>query len=169
MTSKTRLRDPALLGLALCGLLVGAAAQAHHGWSSYNTVLPLYLEGTIAEVQWRNPHPEIIVVVGSPAPAVDPSQVVLRSDSDAGAIRDALAKAQPAQPGRYTLHLPPIARLERAGVAFAPQQGERVVALAYASCSEAGTARAAFVGLANGTTATQQISRNKGCNGAPRS
>jgi hypothetical protein len=170
MTTKTISLRRAALGVALCTLLVGTAAEAHHGWMSYNTELPLYLEGTVAEVHWRNPHPELVVVVGSPAPAVDPAKVPLRSDSEGAEIKDALAKAKSASPGRYTIHLPPIARLERAGVSAPPKPGERFVALAYASCSEAGTVRAAFSALANGTSAVQQISQAaKGCNGAPRS
>src|SRR5215218_10316814 len=158
----------AVLALALAALLSVPAAEAHHGWSSYDTQAPLYLEGTVAEVQWHNPHPELVVVIEAPAGAVDPSRVMLPSDAGAD-LRDALTRAQPAAPGRYTVHLPPIARLERAGVSAPPKAGARFVAIAYASCSEAGTARAAFVGLANGTSAVQQISQARGCNGAARS
>jgi hypothetical protein len=90
--------------------------------------------------------------------------------SDAGAdLREAVSRATPAAPGRYTVHLPPIARLERAGVSMPPKAGERLVAIAYASCSEPGTARAAYVGLADGSSAVQQITQARGCNGAARS
>jgi hypothetical protein len=156
------------LALMLAALLSVPAAEAHHGWSSYDTQAPLYLEGTVAEVQWRNPHPEMVVVVETQAGAVDPGKVSLPPDAGAD-LRDALARATPAAPGRYTIHLPPIARLQRAGVAAPPQAGERFVAIAYASCAEPGTARAGFVGFANGTTAVQQISQARGCEGAPRS
>ncbi len=159
----------AVLALALAALLSVPAAEAHHGWSSYNTQVPLYLEGIVAEVQWRNPHPELVVVIEAPARAVDPSRVALPSDATGAQLGDALARAQPVAPGRYTLHLPPIARLERAGVSAPPRAGERLVAIAYASCSEVGTARAAFVGFANGTSAVQQITQARGCNGAARS
>jgi hypothetical protein len=155
----TRLHRRALLALALGALLVGPAAQAHHGWRSYNTELPLYLEGTVAEIQWRNPHPELVVVIPSPAPAVNPSNIPVPSDSEGAELKQALAKAQAASPGRYTVHLPPIARLERAGVSTPPKPGERFVAIAFPSCSEAGTARATFVAFANGTSATQQIAQ----------
>jgi hypothetical protein len=152
----------AVLGLALAALLSVTPAEAHHGWSSYNTQLPLYLEGTVAEVRWQNPHPELVVVIDAPAPAIDPGRVTLPSDAGAD-LRDALARAQPAAAGRYTLHLPPIPRLQRAGVSTPPTTGERFVAIAYASCAEPGTARAAYVGLANGTSAVQQISSARGC------
>jgi Family of unknown function (DUF6152) len=169
MTGKKDSWRRAVLGLALAALLSTQSAEAHHGWSSYNTQVPLYLEGTVAEVHWRNPHPELVVVIEAPARAVDPSRVTLPSDAEGAELRDALSRAQPAAPGRYTVHLPPIARLQRAGVSTPPQPGERFVAIAYASCSEAGTARAAFVGLANGTSAVQQISSARGCDGAARS
>src|SRR5215213_5554746 len=155
----------AVLALALAALLSVPAAEAHHGWSSYNTQAPLYLEGIVTEVQWRNPHPELVLVIDAPARAVDPSRVTLPSDAGAD-LRDALTRAQPAAPGRYTLHLPPIARLERAGISAPPRAGERLVAIAYASCSEAGTARVAFVGFANGSSAVQQITQARGCDGA---
>lgn len=44
---------------------VGAAAawpfvaQAHHGWSSFDSERPIYLEGTVRSVRWRNPHAEL--------------------------------------------------------------------------------------------------------------
>jgi hypothetical protein len=164
----TRLAQRAFVGLAISTLLAISAAKAHHGWSSYNTETPLYLEGTVAEVQWRNPHPELVVVVSSPAPPVDAAKITVGADTDGAEVKAALAKAQPAPPGRYTVHLPPIARLERAGVSAPPKQGERFVALAFLSCSEAGTARATYVRLANGTSAIQQIS-SRGCTPAARS
>jgi len=34
-------------------------AWAHHGWSSFDQTRPIYLEGRIARVQWRNPHAEL--------------------------------------------------------------------------------------------------------------
>ena len=59
------------LAVALA-MLLGAlssvpGAEAHHGWASYDTQTPLYLEGTVAEVHWRNPHPELVVMIEAPA------------------------------------------------------------------------------------------------------
>jgi hypothetical protein len=33
-------------------------AWAHHGWSSFDQGRPIYLEGTVRKVAWRNPHVE---------------------------------------------------------------------------------------------------------------
>jgi hypothetical protein len=35
------------------------AAQAHHGWSSFDADRPIYLEGTVRSVRWQNPHAEL--------------------------------------------------------------------------------------------------------------
>lgn len=44
------------------GVLLGmSAAQAHHGWSSFDQTRPVYLEGRAASVQWRNPHVELVL------------------------------------------------------------------------------------------------------------
>ena len=53
-------------------VLAGAAglalpAAAHHGWSSFDTESPLLLEGTVAQVSWRNPHVELVLNVTGPA------------------------------------------------------------------------------------------------------
>jgi len=48
-------RRPLLIA-ALGGV---APAFAHHGWSSFDTERPLYLEGRAATVRWRNPHVEV--------------------------------------------------------------------------------------------------------------
>ncbi len=49
--------------LLLTTLATGAAwpAWAHHGWSSFDQNRPLYLEGRVAEVRWRNPHAELLL------------------------------------------------------------------------------------------------------------
>lgn len=49
-------RRPFLLVAAAATL--APAAQAHHGWSSFDQDRPLYLEGRARNVLWRNPHAE---------------------------------------------------------------------------------------------------------------
>jgi Family of unknown function (DUF6152) len=40
-------------------LLACLPAWAHHGWSSFDQNRPLYLEGKVVKVAWRNPHAEL--------------------------------------------------------------------------------------------------------------
>ncbi|MCY7316010.1 MAG: hypothetical protein LH480_10410 [Rubrivivax sp.] len=45
-----------LLTLPLLGAL---PVWAHHGWSSLDQNRPIYLEGKLSRVAWRNPHAEL--------------------------------------------------------------------------------------------------------------
>jgi hypothetical protein len=47
--------------LSWLALAVGPVdpAQAHHGWQEFDTGRPFYLSGTVTDVRWGNPHPEI--------------------------------------------------------------------------------------------------------------
>jgi len=54
-------RDVIQMG-ALLGLGSWAGASlAHHGWSSFDQERPIYLEGRVVEVKWRNPHAELVL------------------------------------------------------------------------------------------------------------
>jgi hypothetical protein len=54
----------ALPALALCGWAL--PARAHHGWSSFDTERPIYLDGRAADVRWRNPHVEFVLELREP-------------------------------------------------------------------------------------------------------
>ena len=61
-------RRRTLLG-ALPALALGPWAlpvRAHHGWSSFDTERPIYLEGRAADVRWRNPHVEFTLELREP-------------------------------------------------------------------------------------------------------
>jgi hypothetical protein len=49
--------------LAAGALLALRPAFAHHGWSSFDQGRPIYLEGKVASVAWRNPHAELVLDV----------------------------------------------------------------------------------------------------------
>ena len=38
-------------------------AFAHHGWSSFDQERPIYLEGKVLKVSWRNPHAELEIEI----------------------------------------------------------------------------------------------------------
>jgi Family of unknown function (DUF6152) len=52
--------------LAAGTLLALRPALAHHGWSSFDQKRPIYLEGRVARVQWRNPHAELDLELSQP-------------------------------------------------------------------------------------------------------
>ena len=45
------------------GSLALPRAFAHHGWSSFDQDRPIYLEGKVVKVAWRNPHAELVLEV----------------------------------------------------------------------------------------------------------
>jgi hypothetical protein len=49
--------------IVLAGLAVPGLALAHHGWSSFDQDRPLWLEGKVTGVRWRNPHAELELAV----------------------------------------------------------------------------------------------------------
>lgn len=59
----TRTRRPALRMLApLIGVLCASTvAEAHHSRSLYDTTKEVVIEGTVAELEWRNPHVSLAV------------------------------------------------------------------------------------------------------------
>ncbi len=54
----SRTRTLAFLSAAL---LVSLPALAHHGWGSYDADKALTVTAALAEVQYRNPHAEVVV------------------------------------------------------------------------------------------------------------
>jgi hypothetical protein len=39
-------------------------AHAHHGWSSFDQDRPIFLEGRVRKVAWKNPHVELDLEIG---------------------------------------------------------------------------------------------------------
>ena len=48
-----------LASTALTTLAALRPVWAHHGWSGFDLTRPVYLEGRLARVSWRNPHAEL--------------------------------------------------------------------------------------------------------------
>ena len=91
------------------------AALAHHGWSSFDTERPVYLEGRAGKVQWRNPHAELELEI---MPGLKlPSDLADRSVPAQSAAVDGkalLAKAVvPQRKDRiWTVELAPLTRMD---------------------------------------------------------
>lgn len=134
-------------------LLAGAAAllapaRAHHGWSSFDTARPIYLEGRVAAVAWRNPHAEFDL---EPKPALalppDLAQRALPAQSAQVDGPKLLAAAQlpKRRDARWHVELAPLTRLQawqvpelRAGMAvavlgytFADEKGDALLRAEY--------------------------------------
>lgn len=113
-------------------------ARAHHGWSSFDSDRPLYVEGTVKLVRWQNPHVELqielkpgLVLPADLAGRTPPAQ---SQQLDGAAI---LAKARvPTYPSKaWTLELAPLFRVEAWKIAQ-PTVGSVVAAVGYAAPGE---------------------------------
>ena len=101
-------------------LSLSLPAWAHHGWSSFDQARPIYLEGKVAQVAWRNPHVELkldLPVEGLKLPA----DLATRSLPAQAAPVDGAALLKAAQlptrrDRRWEIELAPLPRMQAWGV-----------------------------------------------------
>jgi Family of unknown function (DUF6152) len=127
--------------LVLAGLAsLPLAARAHHGWSSFDTARPIYLEGRAAKVEWRNPHAELDLDV---APDLKlPADLAQRKTPAQSASVDgpALLKAATVptrRDKRWHIELAPLTRMQAWKVAPI-NTGDPVSMLGYTFAGEKG-------------------------------
>lgn len=83
------------LSFALAASLAGlTAASAHHSAALFDTTVEIVLEGTIAEVEWKNPH--IYLAIEAIGPDGEPSVLAIEASSSSvllpiGFTRDAVS------------------------------------------------------------------------------
>lgn len=92
-----------------------ALARAHHGWSSFDQTRPIWLDGRVTQVHWRNPHAELMLE--RPAVPQLPADLAARAVPAQSAAVDgpALLKAArlPTRRDRvWEVELAPLTRLE---------------------------------------------------------
>ncbi|MFC4117931.1 DUF6152 family protein [Nonomuraea zeae] len=106
----------------------------HHGWEDFRTERPMYVSGTVSEVRWGNPHPQVRLRVAGPVRV--PSGLAARSipaELEELGGREVLQRSQ-AFDGRddeVVLILAPVERLTAWGMPDRVQEGERLEAVGY--------------------------------------
>jgi hypothetical protein len=119
--------------LALALLAAALPVLAHHGWGSFDQNAPVYIEGRVKSVEWRNPHAEAVVEVGAALtlPA-DLAQRKLPAQSQAvdGAAIAAKARLPSAPAGDWEIEFAPLSRMEAWGVAPL-KAGDRIGLIGY--------------------------------------
>jgi hypothetical protein len=118
------------------------AAQAHHGWSSFDQGRPVYLEGTVSRSMWRNPHAELELEL--PATPRLPADLATRSVPAQSARVDgaALMKAAvlPTRADRkWQIELAPLTRMNAWAVPEI-KAGDRIAVLGFTFAGEQGDA-----------------------------
>ncbi len=134
--------------LALLPAGAAGLAQAHHGWSSFDTSRPLYLRGRAAAVRWRNPHAEIVLELPSalqmPADLATRALPAQTADVDTRAIMSRVALPN-RKDRRWEIELAPLTRMEQwqvppipagaelevIGFTFAGEKGDAVLRAEY--------------------------------------
>jgi hypothetical protein len=101
-------------------LLAGLPAWAHHGWSSFDQTRPLYLEGKVVQVAWRNPHVELKLELPPEGPKL-PADLATRGLPPQAAPVDGPALLKAAQlpmrkDRRWEIELAPLSRMQAWGV-----------------------------------------------------
>lgn len=144
-------RDFLRVGAALGGAGWPAWAWAHHGWSSFDQDRPVYLEGRVVEVRWRNPHAELVLEV--PADLRLPGDLARRelprqSAPVDGAALLARAVLPVRKDMRWEIELAPLSRLSQWQMPQVPV-GARVSVLGFTFKDEKGAAllRAEYIFL----------------------
>jgi len=142
------LRRAFLLTASLPALGTALPALAHHGWSSFDQTRPVYLEGRVVEVAWRNPHAEMVIEL--PQSLALPSGLAQRAlpaqtarIDGADLLRRAVLPTRPDR--RWEIELAPIFRMNQwqvpelkvgdavamVGFTFTGEQGEAVLRVEY--------------------------------------
>ena len=95
-------------------------AWAHHGWSSFDQNRPLYLEGSVAQVAWRNPHAELkldLPAAGLKLPADLASRPLPAQTAPVDGPALLKAAQLPTRPDRrWEIELAPLSRMQAWGV-----------------------------------------------------
>jgi hypothetical protein len=120
-------------------MIVGLAAvivldTLHHGWEDFRTERPLYVSGTVTEVRWGNPHPEVRLRVTAPLrlpPGLAERSIPAELEELGG--RDVLRRtnAYDGQNDEVVLVLAPVERLTAWGMPDRVNEGERLEAVGY--------------------------------------
>lgn len=118
------------------------AAQAHHGWSSFDQNRPLWLEGRASQVRWRNPHAELLLEL--PADPRLPADLATRAVPAQSAAVDgkallAAARLPTRRDRRWTIELAPLTRMGAWGVPEI-QNGQSLAVLGFSFTGEQGEA-----------------------------
>jgi hypothetical protein len=128
--------------LGLGALALAPRAFAHHGWSSFDQDRPIWLEGKVVKVAWRNPHAELEIEL--PADLRLPADLAQRAVPPQSAAVDGPGLLKRAvlptrRDKRWEIELAPLTRMESWKVPEI-KVGESVSVLGYTMVGEKGDA-----------------------------
>ena len=133
--------------------------SAHHGWPAYDTAQPLFISGTIEQLEWVNPHVEIQLAVPSSVQIPDDlANLALPQELESLGYRETLRNViVPSNSEKiWQLEMAPISRLRRWGLAEPPQVGSRISVIGYQSCTDPDEIRPELIILENNQLVRQR-------------
>ena len=116
-------------------------ARAHHGWSSFDQGRPIYLEGVVKRMAWRNPHAELELELPTSGLSL-PADLASRALPPQSAPVDGPALLKAVQlptrkDRRWQIELAPLSRLQAWQVPEI-KNGDRVALLGFTFTGEKG-------------------------------
>ncbi|MES2993658.1 MAG: DUF6152 family protein [Pseudomonadota bacterium] len=128
--------------LGLAALALTPRAFAHHGWSSFDQDRPIWIEGKVVTVAWRNPHAELEIEL--PADPKLPADLAQRTLPAQSASVDGPALLKRAvlptrRDKRWEVELAPLTRMDAWKVPEI-KVGESVAVLGFTLVGEKGEA-----------------------------
>lgn len=124
--------------IAAGGMPWASWSWAHHGWSRFDQGRPIYLEGTAADVRWRNPHAELVLLPAAElALPADLSARALPPQTapvDGPGLLKAARLPQRIHP-RWMIELAPLARMQAWQIAEI-RNGDRLAVLGFTFSGE---------------------------------
>jgi Family of unknown function (DUF6152) len=117
-------------------------AWAHHGWSSFDQTRPLFLDGRVTQVAWRNPHVELTLELAQPLKL--PADLASRTLPPQAAAVDGPALLKAVQlptrkDCRWAIELAPLTRVQAWGVPEI-KPGDSLAVLGFTFSGEQGDA-----------------------------
>ncbi|HEX2541995.1 MAG TPA: DUF6152 family protein [Caldimonas sp.] len=129
------------IALAAIGFLP-VRALAHHGWSSFDLDKPIYLEGRVDKVAWRNPHAELMLQVAPDlrVPADLPSRKPPAQSAGVDGARIFAAAKPPTRRDKvWEIELAPLTRMDAWKVAEI-KPGQSIAVIGYTQPGDQGEA-----------------------------
>lgn len=128
--------------VGLGALALAPRAFAHHGWSGFDQERPVWLEGQVKKVAWRNPHVELALEL--PAGLTLPGDLAQRAlPAQSAPVDGAGLMRRAVLPNRrdavWQIELAPLTRMEAWKVPDI-KLGETVGVLGFAASGEKGDA-----------------------------
>jgi hypothetical protein len=133
-----------LLQIAALTAMVPAAVLAHHGFGgNYDRSAPIYLEGTVTDAYFGQPHPEVDLQVDTAAP------LPLQSSADAEEFAQGLVGWSPELGDSLTVEFPPVGRFFDLDGRVAV--GDRIAVIVLRNCEPPHQLRGQWIALSDGS------------------